>query len=106
MKKFVYFVLVVFLFSIFTAACKKENTAFPNNDKKEQKKTEERREEYVLIAEKGRLNLYAGSINGAPFESEPIENYAFPEEDIRLLEKGMRFDTIEQAYIVMENFVN
>ena len=63
-------------------------------------------ESWLLIAEGKYLNLY--HINGEKRlkNSEQIDLSVFPDADAGELKKGIKFDTVHDAYTVMEGFIN
>ncbi|MBQ7794127.1 MAG: hypothetical protein IJ366_06345 [Clostridia bacterium] len=63
-------------------------------------------EEYMLIAEKGYLNLYQKGDSSAPKHSERLDPSLLPASDIKELENGMSFSSAEEAYRAMESFIN
>lgn len=67
---------------------------------------DEAREEWFLVAEGRYLNLY--SINGEKSlkSSEQIDLSVFPVADAARLRKGIKYDTVFDAYSAMESFIN
>lgn len=63
-------------------------------------------QECLLIAEGDYLNLYEIGDTTSLKKSERLDFTLFPDDDVTQLEKGMIFSTIEEAYEMMENFVN
>lgn len=62
-------------------------------------------EKFLLIAENGYLNLYRTGAERSLKQSERFDISLFPYDDALLLEQGMEFGSIEEAYEAMENFV-
>ena len=63
-------------------------------------------ESWVLIAEGEYLNLYHINEGKSLKNSELIDISVFPMSDAAELKKGIKFDTISDAYTVMEGFIN
>ncbi len=63
-------------------------------------------DEYLLIAEGEYLNLYF--MDGEPSlkHSEHFDSFLLPSGDIAILSQGIKFQSIEKAYEVMEGFIN
>ena len=66
----------------------------------------EQREYFFLVAEGRYLNLYNMGTEKSLRTSERIDLSVFPESDAGTLQKGIKFDTIDEAYSVMESFIN
>lgn len=62
-------------------------------------------EGYLLIAEKEYLNLYKIGEKKTLKKSERINTALFPEEDITNLIKGIEYNSSDDAFAAMENFV-
>ena len=63
-------------------------------------------ESWFLVAEEGYLNLYHINDKKRLKNSEPVDMSVFPLSDVAELEKGIKFDTVSDAYTVMEGFIN
>ena len=63
-------------------------------------------ESWFLVAEGEYLNLYHINDKKSLKNSELIDISVFPTSDIAELKKGIKFDTISDAYTVMEGFIN
>lgn len=65
----------------------------------------ERKERYLLIAEEEYLNLYKLDGRATLKKSEQVNFKLFPEADVRSLEEGVEYETPQEAFAAMENFV-
>lgn len=63
-------------------------------------------ESWFLVAEEGYLNLYHINDKKRLKNSEPVDMSVFPFSDAEELRKGIKFDTVSDAYTVMEGFIN
>ena len=69
-------------------------------------KTQSASESWVLIAEGENLNLYHIDGEKSLKNSELFDISVFPMSDAAELKKGIKFDTVSDAYTVMEGFIN
>ncbi len=62
--------------------------------------------EYLIIAENNYLNLYLVDENLSLKCSERLDLNLLPVEDASMLANGVCFKTIEDAYTMMESYIN
>ena len=73
----------------------------------EQEKEERRSPEYEVIIEDGVLKIHkCVGENKTVIMSEEISESIFPQQDIKELKEGVRFDRLEAAQQMFENFVS
>ena len=65
----------------------------------------EQRDVFLLIAEDGYINLYQKGSRNALLYSVRLDLSLFPAKDAEMLCDGIEFDSQEEAYSVLENFV-
>lgn len=106
-----YVLLVALFFSggyaLGRTSTKKDVTPTPTTSAVEAAKISVKTPEYELITEDGMLSIYKCiGDNKTVVMSEEISEDIFPKEDIDELRKGVRFERLEQAQQMFENFVS